>query len=413
MRNDNQKAGVILAACGILPVVWIALLTAPFVGGGLVEVIRNFPIAMQRPFSITVCEDSVKTVLIFLLAYAMGIGIYFSTRRNYRRREEHGSAKWGDAKTLNKKYADKNFSANKLLTQTVRIGLDGKKHRRNLNVLVCGGSGAGKTRFYCKINAMQCDAETSMVILDPKGEIVRDVGGLLEKKGYEVRVLDLINMHRRKDAGAGYVCLLPFPFPHSGGGYFIETQKKYGIIYADPPWRYQQKNLSGAAEHHYSTMSVEEICQLDVASVAADDCVLFLWATFPQLQEALQVIKAWDFQYKTVAFVWLKQNKSGKGWFFGLGFWTRGNAELCLLATRGKPHRKSNRVHQFIISPLRQHSQKPSEAREKIVELMGELPRLELFAREKADGWDTWGNEVACDVEINSRPETTGGGLCV
>ena len=196
MRNDNQKAGIILAACGILPVVWIALLTAPFVSGGLVEVIRNFPIAMQNPFSITVCEDSVKTVLIFLLAYAMGIGIYFSTRRNYRRREEHGSAKWGDAKTLNKKYADKNFSANKLLTQTVRIGLDGKKHRRNLNVLVCGGSGAGKTRFYCKINAMQCDAETSMVILDPKGEIVRDVGGLLEKKGYEVRVLDLINMHR-------------------------------------------------------------------------------------------------------------------------------------------------------------------------------------------------------------------------
>ena len=169
MRNDNQKAGVILAACGILPVVWIALLTAPFVGGGLVEVIRNFPIAMQSPFSITVCEDSVKTVLIFLLAYAMGIGIYFSTRRNYRRREEHGSAKWGDAKTLNKKYADKNFSSNKLLTQTVRIGLDGRKHRRNLNVLVCGGSGAGKTRFYCKINAMQCDAETSMVILDRYG----------------------------------------------------------------------------------------------------------------------------------------------------------------------------------------------------------------------------------------------------
>ena len=196
MRNDNQKAGVILAVCGILPVVWIALLTAPFVGGGLVEVIQNFPIAMQNPFSITVCEDSVKTVLIFLLAYAMGIGICFSTRRNYRRREEHGSAKWGDAKTLNRKYADKNFSANKLLTQTVRIGLDGRKHRRNLNILVCGGSGAGKTRFYCKPNAMQCDAETSMVILDPKGEIVRDVGGLLEKKGYEVRVLDLINMHR-------------------------------------------------------------------------------------------------------------------------------------------------------------------------------------------------------------------------
>lgn len=150
--------------------------------------------AMGNPFQITVCEDSVKTVLIFLLAYAMGIGIYFSTRRNYRRREEHGSAKWGDTGTLNKKYRDKDPSANKLLTQNVRIGLDGKKHRRNLNILVCGGSGAGKTRFFCKPNAMQCN--TSMVILDPKGEIVRDVGGLLEKKGYEVRVLDLINMHR-------------------------------------------------------------------------------------------------------------------------------------------------------------------------------------------------------------------------
>ena len=149
---------------------------------------------MGNPFQIMVCEDSVKTVLIFLLAYAMGIGIYFSTRRNYRRREEHGSAKWGDAGTLNKKYRDKDPSANKLLTQNVRIGLDGKKHRRNLNILVCGGSGAGKTRFFCKPNAMQCN--TSMVILDPKGEIVRDVGGLLEKKGYEVRVLDLINMHR-------------------------------------------------------------------------------------------------------------------------------------------------------------------------------------------------------------------------
>lgn len=124
----------------------------------------------------------------------MGIGVYFSTRRNYRRREEHGSAKWGNAGALNKKYRDKDPSANKLLTQNVRIGLDGKKHRRNLNILVCGGSGAGKTRFFCKPNAMQCN--TSFVILDPKGEIVRDIGGLLENKGYEVRVLDLINMHR-------------------------------------------------------------------------------------------------------------------------------------------------------------------------------------------------------------------------
>ena len=194
MRNDDQKTSLILSVCGILPVVWLALLTAPYVSGGLVEIIRGLPVAMGNPFEITMCEDSVKTVLIFLLAYAMGIGVYFSTRRNYRRREEHGSAKWGNAGALNKKYRDKDPSANKLLTQNVRIGLDGKKHRRNLNILVCGGSGAGKTRFFCKPNAMQCN--TSFAILDPKGEIVRDIGGLLENKGYEVRVLDLINMHR-------------------------------------------------------------------------------------------------------------------------------------------------------------------------------------------------------------------------
>lgn len=195
MRNDNDlKTSLILSVCGVVPVVWLALLTAPYVNGGLVEITENLARAINTPFSITVCEDSVKTVLIFLCAYGMGIGIYFSTRRNYRRREEHGSAKWGDAGVLNKKYRDKVPSANKLLTQNVRIGLDGKKHRRNLNILVCGGSGSGKTRFFCKPNAMQCN--TSFVVLDPKGEIVRDIGGLLEAKGYEVRVLDLINMEK-------------------------------------------------------------------------------------------------------------------------------------------------------------------------------------------------------------------------
>ena len=197
------------------------------------------------------------------------------------------------------------------------------------------------------------------------------------------------------------------------GGYKIENNQKYNIIYADPPWRYQQKNLLGAAEHHYSTLSVKDICGLKVEEIAAKDCVLFLWATFPQLPEALRVIKAWGFQYKTVAFVWLKQNKSGKGWFFGLGFWTRGNAEICLLAIKGKPHRNSNRVHQFLISPIRGHSQKPEEAREKIVELMGDLPRVELFAREKTEGWDAWGNEVESDIEISSDTEKAGGDLCV
>ena len=170
MRNDDQKTSLILSVCGILPVVWLALLTAPYVSGGLVEIIRSLPVAMGNPFEITMCEDSVKTVLIFLAAYGMAIGIYFSTRRNYRWREEHGSAKWGNVDALNKKYRDKDPSENKLLTQNVRIGLDGKKHRRNLNILVCGGSGAGKTRFFCKPNAMQCN--TSFVVLDPNGKEV-------------------------------------------------------------------------------------------------------------------------------------------------------------------------------------------------------------------------------------------------
>ncbi len=196
MRNANDyKTSLILFVCGIIPVVWLALLIAPYVSGGLIEIVENLPVVMINPFQITVSENSTKTVLIFLIFYGMGVGIYLSTRRNYRRREEHGSAKWGNAGTLNKKYRDKNPSANKLLTRNVSIGLDGRKHRRNLNIMVVGGSGAGKTRFFAKPNMMQA-YDQSYVCLDPKGEIIRAVGGLLEEKGYEVRVLDLINMHR-------------------------------------------------------------------------------------------------------------------------------------------------------------------------------------------------------------------------
>ena len=134
------------------------------------EILPSLMNVMSDPFHIVLCEDSVKAVLVLLLCYGMGIGIYFSTRRNYRRREEHGSAKWGNAKAVDKKYRQNPPSEDKLMTQAVRIGLNGKKHRRNLNTLVCGGSGAGKTRFYCKPNLMQ--ANTSFVILDPNGKEV-------------------------------------------------------------------------------------------------------------------------------------------------------------------------------------------------------------------------------------------------
>ena len=190
-ESKDQK---ILFIIGLIPVIWIALLIAPSISGGLPTIIKDFPKTMENPFSIAFCSDSIKTILIFIVAYILGIGIYLSTKRNYRKREEHGSAKWGEAKDINKKYEQVPYSTNKILTQNVCIGYDGRKHRRNLNTLIIGGSGAGKTRFYAKPNVMQ--ANTSLIILDPKGEIARDEGHLLEEKGYTVKVLDLINMER-------------------------------------------------------------------------------------------------------------------------------------------------------------------------------------------------------------------------
>ena len=208
MREDKfSRTNIILYCLGLLPTVWLGLLTAPAFRSGLPNLITNLAAVFGNPFHIVWCGDSVKTVLIFICAYAMGIGIYLSTARNYRRREEHGSAKWGNAGQVNKKYENKaKPEENKILTQKTKIGLDGRKHRRNLNVLVCGGSGAGKTRFYAKPNIMQ--ANTSYVILDPKGENVRDTGGHLKARGYDIKVLDLINMDKS-------YCYNPFVYLHS------------------------------------------------------------------------------------------------------------------------------------------------------------------------------------------------------
>ena len=194
MKPDNKAGGPWLYALGLIPVVWFALLIAPSLSGGLSEIVNALPAAMNHPFQIVWCEDSVKTVLIFIAAYGLGIGIYLSSRRNYRRGEEHGSAKWGDPRAVNKKYRDRDPFKNRIFTQHVRMGLDGRKHRRNLNTLVVGGSGAGKSRFYAKVNL--CQANTSYFILDCKGELLRDCGGLLEKRGYEIRVVDLLNMEK-------------------------------------------------------------------------------------------------------------------------------------------------------------------------------------------------------------------------
>ena len=192
--SEDKKTNIILAALGVIPVVWAALMVAPFLSDGLAGIIEGFTSGMADPMKVKWCVDSLKAILIFLLIYGLGIGVYLSTKRNYRKGEEHGSAKWGNARRTCKKYAEKDSRKNLILTQNVRMGLDGRKHRRNLNVLVVGGSGAGKTRFYAKPNIMQ--ANTSYVVLDPKGEILRDTGFMLEKEGYEIRVLDLINTER-------------------------------------------------------------------------------------------------------------------------------------------------------------------------------------------------------------------------
>ena len=195
MRQDKfSRQNILLYCLGTIPVIWLALLIAPYMEGGLAGLIRNFGTAMEKPFHIVLCASSGRVVAVLLLCYALAIGVYLSTQRNYRRREEHGSAKWGSTAQVNKKYADAHPTENKILTQNVAIGLDGRKQRRNLNTLVCGGSGAGKTRFFAKPNLMQCN--TSFVCLDPKGELLVSTGKLLEAKGYSIRVLDLINKDR-------------------------------------------------------------------------------------------------------------------------------------------------------------------------------------------------------------------------
>lgn len=170
--------------------------------------------------------------------------------------------------------------------------------------------------------------------------------------------------------------------------------KQYNIIYADPPWTYDDKHCDGNAADQYDTLKLADLCRLPASGIAAKDCVLLMWATYPKIREALFLIDAWGFTYKSIAFQWIKQNKSGNGYFFGLGRWTRGNTEPCLLAVKGKPKRISNAVSQLVFSPLREHSRKPAEVREHIVTLLGDLPRIELFARETAPGWDCWGYEA-------------------
>lgn len=193
MRKDKQVELVFYFA-GAVFIVWLSVLVAPCIHEGLFDAIIYLNEAMNSPFSFELCQDTLKCILISESIYSFSYLAYYYNRKNYRRNEEYGSAKWANNKAVNKKYTEKDYYSNKILSQNVRIGLDGRRHRRNLNTLVIGGSGAGKTRFFGKPNLMQCN--TSFVVLDPKGEQLRDVGNLLEKEGYVIKVVDLINMNR-------------------------------------------------------------------------------------------------------------------------------------------------------------------------------------------------------------------------
>ena len=178
--------------------------------------------------------------------------------------------------------------------------------------------------------------------------------------------------------------------------------RKYNIIYADPPWHFNFKNRRGLSDEAkgrlYDTMSGEDICNLPVRHLTKDNAILFLWVLNSELPLAMKVIKSWGFTYKTVAFTWVKTTKNT--YHFGGGNWTRSNPELCLLATKGHITRLSASVRNLVISPLREHSQKPDEVRDRIRQLVGDLPRIELFARQKTEGWDVWGNEVESNIEL-------------
>jgi len=179
--------------------------------------------------------------------------------------------------------------------------------------------------------------------------------------------------------------MIPFP------------DKKYQIIYADPAWSYnnfQGKGKShGDVSAHYKTLTVDEIKSLEISKISDDNCMLFLWVTYPNLIEGIDVLKAWGFEYKTVGFTWVKTNKNGS-YYSGLGFYTNSNAEICLIGRKGKFERNSKKVKQLVVDNLREHSRKPDCIRDRIIELCGDLPRIELFARQKTPGWDVWGNQI-------------------
>lgn len=183
----------------------------------------------------------------------------------------------------------------------------------------------------------------------------------------------------------------------------ILPDRRYNIIYADPPWSYRDKakNGRGGAEDHYSTMTTEQIGNINVQDISHNNCALLLWATMPLLHDALYVMDVWGFDYKTCAFTWVKTNKNDAKFCKGLGHYTRSNAELCLLGIRGRMQRVNKSVDSIVVAERRKHSEKPPVVRKRIVELFGDIPRIEMFARTVKAGWDAIGNQL-CHANKNN-----------
>jgi len=189
------------------------------------------------------------------------------------------------------------------------------------------------------------------------------------------------------------------PISRNGSTPFLK-RRRYGVIYADPPWSFRNWSAKGTGRNpisHYDCLSFDALAALPISDLAADDCVLFLWAVDPLLPRAFELIRAWGFEYKTVGFYWVKLNslsKTNAEFFTGLGYWTRANPEQCLLATRGSPKRRAKDVRRLVVDRRREHSRKPDVVRERIERLV-DGPYLELFARETKHGWDCWGDQLA------------------
>lgn len=290
MKKDKTEEYIFLILLSI-PVLWLAIKIAPYIDKGLINVIIYLSDITSQPLSFELTKNTIKSIFVCMLIYGLCIAIYLSNAKNYRRTEEYGSAKWANTFKVNKKYATKDFFENKILSQNVRIGLNGKKHRRNLNTIVIGGSGSGKTRFYGKPNIMQCN--TSFVVLDPKGEILRDTGFLLEKEGYKIKVIDLINMNKSH----GYN---PFKYIHDDKDVLklitnlIRNTTPKGSQTSDPFWEKSETALLEALclyllneapeEEQNFTMVMELIAAADVRE-DDEDYVSPLDELFDRLEE--------------------------------------------------------------------------------------------------------------------------------